>query len=129
MGRDMERRRAYMKKYQKTWVSLNRDKHNARGRRWRKNNPDKVKKITRKVFLRSKYDLTPEQFEEMKKAQGGVCALCKQSPKDKRGLFVDHNHRTGKVRALLCTGCNWAVGMYEKFGIINIWAYLSRYDD
>jgi hypothetical protein len=41
--------------------------------------------------------------------QGGACAICKQPP-TRRPLFVDHCHTTGKVRGLLCHGCNAALG-------------------
>jgi Recombination endonuclease VII len=60
-----------------------------------------------------KYDLTPEQWQAMSDAQGGVCAICKEpngtGKRDWR-LHIDHDHETGEVRALLCTRCNLAVG-------------------
>lgn len=49
----------------------------------------------------------------MESAQGGVCALCDNGPSTER-LFVDHDHRTGRVRALLCRSCNYKVGWLEK---------------
>lgn len=71
----------------------------------------------RKQKLRSKYDLTHEQFEEMLDSQGGGCAICgsTESGRTARGnpkpLSVDHDHITGKVRAILCSQCNSALGM------------------
>ncbi len=41
--------------------------------------------------------------------QAGLCGLC-QRPPGPKGLGVDHNHATGKVRALLCSRCNLALG-------------------
>lgn len=41
----------------------------------------------------------------MLELQGGVCAICKKPPKKKR-LEVDHDHRSGIVRGLLCWKCN-----------------------
>lgn len=41
-------------------------------------------------------------------AQGGTCALCPNVPKSRR-LHVDHDHKTGRVRALLCFRCNRAI--------------------
>jgi hypothetical protein len=43
--------------------------------------------------------------------QGGVCAICGNPPK-KRPLHIDHNHRTGRVRGLLCYRCNRALPTY-----------------
>jgi hypothetical protein len=46
-------------------------------------------------------------------AQGGVCAACGETPSPRRGKSiwnVDHDHSTGRVRGILCTGCNSAIG-------------------
>ncbi len=44
--------------------------------------------------------------------QGGVCAICSKKPK--RGfLCVDHCHRTGMIRGLLCAKCNSGLGFYD----------------
>ena len=51
--------------------------------------------------LRKTYGITLADYDRMLKAQGGGCAICGRSPKT-RALDVDHSHRTGKVRGLLC---------------------------
>jgi hypothetical protein len=56
------------------------------------------------------YDLSPEEYEEKLKRQGGGCAICGSSGE----LHVDHSHRTGQVRDLLCRRCNTALGFFEK---------------
>lgn len=61
--------------------------------------------------LRVKYGITVERYEAMFAAQGGVCAICKQPPKD-RDLAVDHCHQTGYIRSLLCNRCNMGVGYF-----------------
>ena len=68
--------------------------------------------------LREKYQLTPADYERMLVEQDGRCAVCGK-PETARGrggaprrLAVDHDHRTGEVRELLCHRCNlvtWAV--------------------
>jgi hypothetical protein len=55
------------------------------------------------------YGLSVEDYNAMLARQGGACAICKQAP-TRRPLFVDHCHTTGKVRGLLCHGCNAALG-------------------
>ena len=51
------------------------------------------------------YGLEAEEYEAILEVQGGVCAICTQRPVSKR-LAVDHDHRTGEVRGLLCSRCN-----------------------
>jgi hypothetical protein len=50
-------------------------------------------------------------FNEMKKAQRGRCAICRRT--SKRELHIDHCHKTGKVRGLLCSACNPALGAFK----------------
>lgn len=59
--------------------------------------------------LMSLYGITLEQYEQMLTAQNGVCAICGRIPTG-RSLHVDHNHKTGEVRGLLCHSCNFAIG-------------------
>jgi hypothetical protein len=71
-----------------------------------------------RIQLRTKYGITPEQYDAMNEAQGGLCAICgkpethahKRLP-GVRKLAVDHCHNTGKVRGLLCAICNRAIGL------------------
>ena len=61
--------------------------------------------------LQRRYGMPPQEYERLFALQAGVCAICLCPPPDHRPiLFVDHNHKTGKVRGLLCNGCNLAIG-------------------
>lgn len=55
------------------------------------------------------------KHEEMVNSQNNQCAICLE-PGDnfQKGLFVDHNHSTGKVRSLLCPKCNTAIGLMKE---------------
>lgn len=57
-----------------------------------------------------KFGLTPEDYERMLAEQGGVCPICLAPPTANKRLAVDHCHRTGIVRGLLCGDCNAALG-------------------
>jgi hypothetical protein len=61
----------------------------------------------------TKYKLTENQFKHILELQGGNCAVCKKvahsEDKGKR-LHIDHCHKTGKVRGLLCCHCNLTLG-------------------
>jgi hypothetical protein len=61
----------------------------------------------RKRDLQRKYGLSVEQYQAMRAAQGGCCAICGDSPKI---LVVDHDHDTGRPRRLLCRKCNAGIG-------------------
>ncbi len=61
--------------------------------------------------LSSRYQMTPVQLEERVAAQGGACAICR---KPMRQVCVDHCHATGKVRGLLCHGCNIKLAALEN---------------
>jgi len=67
------------------------------------------------------YGITQEHYQEMFLAQNGKCAVCKQPETDLdtrtqkiANLHIDHDHKTGKVRALLCRGCNTAYGQLNE---------------
>ena len=81
---------------------------------WAKNNPEKV----RDMKYKRNYKITLEQYEEIYRKQGGVCAVCFERETMKylgkvRELCVDHDHNTGKVRGLLCSNCNRALGLLQ----------------
>jgi hypothetical protein len=60
------------------------------------------------------YKMTEAEYWAMHKNQGGVCWICggKQKGRGAKNnvLSVDHNHKTGKIRGLLCTNCNTGIG-------------------
>lgn len=67
----------------------------------------------RKFTLKAIFGLTPEDYDEMAKSQGGLCAGCKKKCAIGRRLCVDHCHKTGEIRGLLCGKCNMACGMLD----------------
>ena len=74
-------------------------------------NPIASKAASHKSNLKTKYGLTPEQYKTLMQVQNGVCAICKKQ--DYRLLSVDHDHKTGKIRGLLCQACNYGLGCFE----------------
>lgn len=53
-----------------------------------------------------RYGLTQLEYDQMLKAQNGLCYMCKRPNQTKHAFHVDHNHSTGEVRRLLCHRCN-----------------------
>ena len=74
--------------------------------------------------LKYKFGITLEEYNLMVQSQGGVCAICEGVNDTRRrgthngenvvmSLAVDHNHKTGKVRGLLCSACNTSLGKFK----------------
>jgi NAD(P)H-flavin reductase len=78
---------------------------------YRQRNPD----VIRKTNLKRCYNITTEQYEEMREQQAGSCWICgkHESTEHYKKLAVDHCHTTGKVRGLLCKGCNHGLGNFN----------------
>jgi hypothetical protein len=83
-------------------------------RRYRANNPEKVKAMSRKTHIMRKFGMTTEEYENLLLVQNGVCAICENPCETGMNLAVDHNHTTGKIRALLCKNCNTAIGLLKE---------------
>ena len=70
-----------------------------------------------KAHIKRNYGISYEEYEAIRSKQGGKCAICgNESNNNSRTydrLFVDHCHETGKVRGLLCSSCNHALGLMK----------------
>lgn len=74
----------------------------------------------RRRHLLKHFNLTLEEYNEILKLQGGVCAICgnKESGGSSDNLSVDHNHTTGEIRGLLCMKCNVGIGNLKENTLI-----------
>lgn len=88
----------------------------------------------RNCALQSKYNFTLKEYNQLFQQQNGRCAICRKPETASnqygiRVLAVDHNHKTGKVRALLCDRCNRMIGFAKENKDILQKAikYLSRF--
>lgn len=62
----------------------------------------------REKHLKRKYGIDQARYQEMFDAQNGKCAICRKQ--QEKAFDVDHCHKTGGVRGLLCTSCNRMLG-------------------
>ena len=98
----------------------------ARVKRWQQANPDRVnvyhrarraepatKKAERSGYLKRKYGITVEQYDELLASQGGRCAICRREPRPDISLHLDHDHESGQLRGILCFRCNNALGDFD----------------
>jgi hypothetical protein len=101
--REKETRREYLIK--------NREKVLEKQRKYNKENPLKRKNS----ILKYEYGITLDQYNKMFETQEGKCAICQRHQNElTRTLCVDHDHKTNKVRALLCVTCNTDVSVIEN---------------
>ncbi len=122
-----------LKEYQKQYYLLNKDKIKDR---IKKNSQTEEFKEKRRVFnkarkeknregyYKKRYGVSLEEYNILLQLQNYCCAICNiHESKLKHGrnqyLAVDHNHKTGKVRGLLCYKCNSALGFVND-GIQNL---------
>jgi hypothetical protein len=78
---------------------------------YRAKNLERISEKYKWRHLRRTYGLTREDYEAMIAAQAGKCSICGE-PMNR--MAVDHDHATGRVRALLCIPCNAALGHVEN---------------
>lgn len=98
--------------WHRAYYRANRDRLIAQAReRYRLNRPIHLEQ-KRSYHLRIRYGILIEHYERLLREQRGHCAICGASPSRSR-LAVDHDHRTGKVRGLLCFSCNYRLGQLE----------------
>nr|WP_132552826.1 endonuclease VII domain-containing protein [Rhizobium azibense] len=82
----------------------------------------------RDAFIRSKYGMREEDLQLILMFQNNECKICGSPivPGTKSGLHIDHCHRTGRIRGLLCIGCNMGLGSFkdDPSALLNAIAYL-----
>lgn len=93
-----------------------------RGAKRRSGNP--------KRHLLWRYGITPDERAEILEAQHRACAICFGPEADVGTLVVDHDHRTGAIRGLLCAACNSGLGLFRDRGdfLATAILYLDRAD-
>lgn len=70
--------------------------------------------LRRESYIKMKYGLSLAQYIEKLKAQNFLCAICQvELQTSGSGTHLDHDHKTGQLRAFLCTNCNRAIGHFH----------------
>lgn len=105
----------------------------ARAVKWQTKNPERKKELCDRWHrdhphhhLFKTYGVTPAEYERKFAEQKGTCAICKAPH---RKLGIDHDHRTGEIRGLLCRKCNSGIGMLgDSFQLLlRAASYLRNY--
>jgi hypothetical protein len=123
-----KRKLQYQKIYSKSKAGLdsynkyyNSKKRKQSSLKYSRNNKEKL----RNNFLKYNYNISLLDYNNLFIKQGGLCLIClkpeiiKNKGKEKiKDLAVDHNHKTGKIRGLLCHKCNTAIGLMNENPLI-----------
>ena len=109
------RRRVYRRK----WRKENVERLRAKARREYANNPEKHRKVAREYYRnnrqreldrirKNKYGIDGVGFRKIMKQQNNKCLICNEGMS--KNLSVDHDHKTGEIRGVICNSCNLAIG-------------------
>jgi hypothetical protein len=93
------------------WREANPERYAATQRAYKQANRERLRKQNRDRHLRKSYGIVSEEFDLLVLAQLNLCAICLRY--FGKQLHVDHDHRTGRIRGLLCGKCNKAIGLLE----------------
>ena len=84
--------------------------------------PSRTRDSRHKHWIGWKYGITEEEYKQKFEEQDGKCAICKQKTEIGKRLAVDHDHKTGNIRDLLCSTCNTILGLVN-----DDWDYLFEF--
>ena len=101
---------------------------------WAERHPEQNKRRIKNGNLRRSFGIGIDEYEQMHAAQNGLCAICQRPERHSHkgvtpALCADHDHTTGKVRALLCMDCNRGIGCFDENILITTAAleYLKKH--
>jgi hypothetical protein len=98
---------------------------------WAKHTPEERAARTRKWKIKRTYGITVAEYWSMFDAQDGKCAICGSADTGRKDcpMPIDHDHRTGINRELLCHQCNTGLGMFgdDPDRLVAAAAYLIKH--
>ncbi len=114
----------------KAYYQANRVRLIAMSKAYHAEHPERIRYLTRNRQLQKAYGISIEQFNAMLESQKGACAICTDAMQPGKDTSVDHCHKTGKVRALLCQNCNIGIGQLRDDPLLAEAAarYLRRHN-
>ncbi len=120
--KNKEKYKTRLKGYHHKYYIENKDSLRKQNHKYRLEHKSEMKDYQKKYHLKNKYDLSIEAWTKLCNKQKGVCIICHRKSK----LVIDHDHKTGKIRGLLCIHCNMLLGIVEKLDI-EIGGAVKRY--
>ena len=87
--------------------------------KWKSNGGFRNKEKRKSYYLKFTYGISLDQFNSLLTKQNNCCAICNRVSPTGYNWHVDHCHKTGRIRGILCSKCNQGLGMFEE-NIISI---------
>lgn len=106
--------------------------NNEKAKVWRDNNKEKSALINKNSNLKRKYNITLKEYDLLLINSNHSCEICgKHESEQKKSLHVDHSHITGRVRGILCSNCNTALGKFreDKDILLKAINYLKKHNE
>jgi hypothetical protein len=112
--------------YDKKQYQKNKKMLQAKSREYAKTHRSQRKETQRRLHLKKTYNLTLEQVDEILIKQNHRCAICENSLRESRRC-IDHDHKTGEVRGILCNPCNIGLANFRDnvHSLLNAIAYIK----
>lgn len=106
----------------KRYYAKNKEKYARRNKRYRIKHKEKLNRHSKRYYAKNKeklrdlqyrrhYGISTAEVKRLQKLQKNKCAICAR--RFSETPYVDHDHKTGKVRGLLCRFCNTGLGMFQ----------------
>jgi len=116
---------------QQRYYQKNKERIKKYSRDYIKRDPERRKFQLKRSLIKKRYGIVYEDYLSMHHEQEYKCKICKRHANEfKKGLVVDHDHKSGKVRALLCTNCNSQLHVLENKELYDKYMnYLNSYKE
>lgn len=94
----------------------------------RETNPKYSKAVRKDEEMRRRYGIGTAERDRIVREQEGRCAICREPFSERRKPHIDHCHKEGHIRGVLCFTCNKALGMFgdDEKGIARVLGYFHR---
>lgn len=124
MPLDLQTRRENQRRHAAKWKREHPEQYAAAWKAYRARNKETMRARTKADYHANKearlskqsetrHGITSAEKATMLADQGGICCICDSPTPNGKGWHTDHNHKTGKVRGILCHNCNTGLGQFK----------------
>ena len=97
----------------RAYYELNKEKIRKYHKEWRLKNPNKYSEKNKDSHFKRRYGISSKDRDDLALLQENKCLICNKTFSKKVKWCVDHDHKTGKIRGILCDKCNRGIACFE----------------